>query len=184
MRAVDVRQERREGVLEGIGDEALRREMVNLVGLDLADTGVDAGKTLQTRRVKMDFVENGVEPREAMGGILQGGPPHQAVDLVALLQQQLRQIGAVLSRDARDASAFHGFSSFLWQETAIGCQIINVGVPCPRLPWACKDRRINNCRNSEGDSPIFVERKSGQSPTYWLSDNQCRGVMPTLAVGM
>ena len=31
-----------------------------------------------------------------------------------------------------------------------------------------KDRRINNCRTSEGDSPIFVERKLGQSPTYWV----------------
>jgi dTDP-glucose 4,6-dehydratase len=28
-----------------------------------------------------------------------------------------------------------------------------------------KDRRDNNCRTSEGDSPIFVERKSGQSPS-------------------
>ena len=33
-----------------------------------------------------------------------------------------------------------------------------------------KDRRINNCRTSEGDSPIFVGRKLGQSPTYSFAD--------------
>jgi hypothetical protein len=38
---------------------------------------------------------------------------------------------------------------------------------------ARNDRRINNCRNSQGDSPIFADHrcaavpgKSGQSPTY------------------
>ncbi len=34
------------------------------------------------------------------------------------------------------------------------------------VPHPSKDRQINNCRISEGDSPIFVERKLGQSPTY------------------
>ena len=39
--------------------------------------------------------------REAMGGILQGGPPHQTMNFVALLQQQLGQVGAVLPCNAR-----------------------------------------------------------------------------------
>ena len=36
---------------------------------------------------------------------------------------------------------------------------------CPVFPGKAKDRRDNKCRNTEGDSPIFVERKLGQSPT-------------------
>jgi hypothetical protein len=36
-----------------------------------------------------------------------------------------------------------------------------------------KDWRINNCRTSEGDSPIFVGRKSGQSPAYLFTDPNC-----------
>jgi hypothetical protein len=38
------------------------------------------------------------------------------------------------------------------------------------VPAAAKDWQINNCRTSEGDSPIFVGRKSGQSPTYLFAD--------------
>jgi hypothetical protein len=42
----------------------------------------------------------------------------------------------------------------------------NFGENVIRFGGPGKDRRINNCRISEGDSPIFVERKLGQSPTY------------------
>jgi hypothetical protein len=47
-----------------------------------------------------------------------------------------------------------------------------------------KDRRVNNCRTSEGDSPIFVKRKLGQFPTYSFVDPKApslsaiRGFLP------
>jgi hypothetical protein len=38
-------------------------------------------------------------------------PPDETVDFVALRKQQLRQIGAVLARDARDQRLFHARKS-------------------------------------------------------------------------
>jgi ABC-type transport system involved in cytochrome c biogenesis permease subunit len=40
-----------------------------------------------------------------------------------------------------------------------------------------KDRRNNNCRTLEGDSPIFVGRKSGQSPSYSFADPKLQPVV-------
>ena len=107
MRALDVRQKRGEGVLKRIGDETLRRQVIKLVRVDLSDAGVNAGKALQTGGVKLDLVEDRRKPRKAMGRILQRRSPHQAVDLVALLQQQFGKVGAVLAGNAGDARAFH-----------------------------------------------------------------------------
>jgi hypothetical protein len=44
-----------------------------------------------------------VEP----GGLLLRDPPHTAVHRISLLQQQFRQVGAVLTRDAGDECCFH-----------------------------------------------------------------------------
>ena len=49
-------------------DTKLRRQMVQFVGLDLANGCVEAGETLQSGRVQMQLVENMGNPREAMGG--------------------------------------------------------------------------------------------------------------------
>ena len=86
MRAVDIDVQSGEFVLERIRHETLRRQVVQFVGLDLADGGVEAGETLQSGRVQVQLVENMGNPRETMGGILEGRPPHQPVNLVALLQ--------------------------------------------------------------------------------------------------
>ena len=48
--------------------------------------------------MQRDAVAQLLDPIELLGR----GAPHHAVDLVALVEQQLRQVGAVLPGDARD----------------------------------------------------------------------------------
>ncbi len=89
---------------------ALGAEVVHLVGCDLAQrhrqragVGKVAVVKLQPRprlvRVLVDVIEPvGVEARRA---------PDDAVDVVALSQEQLREVAAVLAGDPRDKRASH-----------------------------------------------------------------------------
>ena len=58
MRAVDVRAKRRKRVFERIADEALGRQVVQLVGLDFRNGRVQAGKAFQAGGVKLQAIEN------------------------------------------------------------------------------------------------------------------------------
>ncbi|MNT42008.1 hypothetical protein D3C72_1784050 [compost metagenome] len=90
------------GLGPGGGDEALGREVVHLVrarGLDRVDQG------LVVEEVAREELELALEVRDALVGD-GAGAAGQAVDFVALLEQQLREVAAVLSRDARDQCAF------------------------------------------------------------------------------
>ena len=66
---------------------------------------MDAGVALERGRVQVQAVREAAQAREPVLGILQRHAAHDAVHLVALLEQKLRQIGAVLPRDARDQRA-------------------------------------------------------------------------------
>src|SRR6185436_16770651 len=56
--------------------------------------------------VQCDAIEDASEPIEAMLGSLERDAPDHAVHLVPALQQELRQVGPVLPRDAGNESAF------------------------------------------------------------------------------
>ena len=89
---------------------AHRGQVVDLVGLHLVDqvdqpdpvghvTEVQEEPRLGVVRVLVD----GVDPARVEGG----RPTHQTVDLVALGEQQLGQVGPVLPRDPRDQGLLH-----------------------------------------------------------------------------
>ena len=99
------------GLLEGHRDVALRRQVVDLVGLHLLDdahqaAGVGHVAVVQDEaaaglvRILVEVVDPvGVEQRRAA---------LDAVDLVALAEQELGEVGAVLAGDAGDqCCAFH-----------------------------------------------------------------------------
>ena len=107
MRPVDVRVDCRELVLERIAHEALRSQVVALIGLNRADHAENTREAFQRRWVKLDAIEHFPEPPQVGPRILQGYPPDETMDLVAFLQQELRQIGPVLPSDSRDQYLLH-----------------------------------------------------------------------------
>ena len=89
---------------------ALRRQVVELVGLHLLHDVDEAGgvgevAVVQDELLMLD-VRILVEVVDA-GGVEQGGAPLDAVDLVALGEQQFGQVGAVLPGDASDQRLLH-----------------------------------------------------------------------------
>src|SRR5207249_4516300 len=82
----------------GRGDEALSRQIVDLVRLRVAYHGREGGLVQQVRGHDEHAVE---QVSDALVGIVRG-TAHHAHDLVALRQQQLGEIRAVLSRDPGD----------------------------------------------------------------------------------
>ena len=93
------------GLFEGDGDVGLRGEVVDLVGLDLLHDVNERGGVghiavvedevaMRDVRVLVDVVD--------AGGVEERGAPLDAVDLVALAEQELGEVGAVLSGDAGD----------------------------------------------------------------------------------
>ena len=94
--------------VEGDLNMALCSQIVDLVGLDLAYQTDKAGgigqvAVVQGDRVLLDQVVD-------TGGVGDGGAADNAVDFIPLLQQELCQIGAVLTRDAGDKCLFHNFN--------------------------------------------------------------------------
>ncbi len=93
-------------------DVALRAEVIDLVGIDRLEHPAQPGAVghiaimqAQPGAGEMRIV---VEVIDAVG-IEQARPPHQAMHLIALGQQQLGQVGAVLAGDAGDQRALrHG----------------------------------------------------------------------------
>ena len=76
--------------------------MIAFVGRDLADHFMNTGITFEGCRVQYDVAAPFTEAAEAVLRILKRHPSHDAVYFVALRQQQLGKIGAVLSRNPTD----------------------------------------------------------------------------------
>ena len=90
---------------------ALCGQIVDLIGLDLAHQTNQAGgigqvAVVQGDRVLLDQVVD-------TSGVGDGSTADNAVDLIALLQQKLCQIGTVLTGDASNQCFFHVFYSSL-----------------------------------------------------------------------
>jgi hypothetical protein len=97
------------GLLERHRDVALRRQVVDLVGLDLLD---DAGEAARIRHVPVVedqaaalFVRILIEVVNPFG-IEQRGAPLDAVHRVALVQQEFGKVCAVLAGDAGNQCDF------------------------------------------------------------------------------
>ncbi len=98
------------GDLERHLDMALCREVVDLVRLDLLEDAAQrravtevAVVKAQRRSLHMRVV---VDVIDAVG-VEEAGAAQQPVDLVALAEEELRQIGAVLAGDSGDQRPFH-----------------------------------------------------------------------------
>ncbi len=94
--------ERGQRLLERDADEALRREIVNLVGLRLLD---EADRAREVRQVILDQMQVGMPDRAHFGEtpeIDRARPTERAVDRVTLRKQQLRQVCPILAGDAGD----------------------------------------------------------------------------------
>lgn len=93
---------------------ALCGQIVDLVGLDLAYQTDESGGIRQVAVMQMDsiFLDQVVDA----SGIGNGSAADDAVDFIPLLQQELCQIGAVLTRDTGDQCFFHNFDSHLKRE--------------------------------------------------------------------
>src|SRR6476469_7801986 len=100
MRSVDVGVQRRKLVFKGIGDKALRREMVALVGLHGLKHPVNARQTFERRRMQMQPVLDVQNSPEPMLGIFNGDASNNAMDLIAFFQQQLSEVRSILSGNA------------------------------------------------------------------------------------
>ena len=98
---------------------ALGGEVVDLVGPHGADDGEDAHGVAQIAVVQVE-VRVTLQMGDALA-VIDGGAADNAVDVVALFQQELCQIAAVLAGDAGDECFFHRllpFHLYLAQRTA------------------------------------------------------------------
>jgi hypothetical protein len=90
---------------------ALRAEVVDLVGLHLLHDADEVGRVRQVTVVQDEalvlHMRVFVDVVHALG-VEQRRPPLDAVNLVALVEQELGQVAAVLAGDAGDEGFFHG----------------------------------------------------------------------------
>ena len=90
---------------------ALGCQVVDLVGPHGADDGEDAHGVAQIAVVQVE-VRVTLQMGDALA-VIDGGAADDAVDVVALLQQELSQIAAVLSGNAGDECFFIGYYPFI-----------------------------------------------------------------------
>ena len=84
-------------------DMALGGQIVDFVGLNQGKNADQAGRIGEVAVVKGDLALQVVDP----GGVGNGRPADDAVDLIALFQQKFGKIAAVLTGDAGDECFFH-----------------------------------------------------------------------------
>ena len=109
---------------------ALGGEVVDLVGPHGADDGEDAHGVAQIAVVQVE-VRVTLQMGDALA-VIDGGTADDAVDVVALFQQELSQIAAVLAGDAGDECFFHRLLPFASVSCAAYCadfRILFVIVP-------------------------------------------------------
>src|SRR5579883_106432 len=92
--------------INGVGDEALRRQVIALVRFDAAENVVDAGVAFERARVQVQLRPDGSQTGEPVLGVFQGHAAHQPVDFIPLGKKEFREIGAILARDAGDQRPF------------------------------------------------------------------------------
>ena len=93
---------------------ALCSQVIDLVGLDLAHQtdqtgGIGQVAVVQGDRVLLDQVVD-------TSGVGDGSTADNAVDFIPLLQQELCQIGTILTSDTGNQCFFHNFDPHLKRE--------------------------------------------------------------------
>jgi hypothetical protein len=83
---------------------ALRGQVVDLVGTDQLQGAHEAVLVDEVPVVEDEPVANVVDAP----GVERAAPPYETVDLVSLLQEELREIAAVLAGDSGDERLSHG----------------------------------------------------------------------------
>ena len=120
------------GLLEGHRHVALRREVVDLVGLDLLDDAHQAARVGHVAVVQdeaaIGLVRILVEVVDPVG-VEQRGAALDAVHLVAFAEQELGEVGAVLAGDAGDEC--YAFHRLRWSKSQQNHNIV------VRLPSGC-----------------------------------------------
>ena len=106
VRPVDVGVHRREAVGEALSDKALSGQVVALVEIVLAEDLENAGVALQSPRMQRELRDQMRDARQPMAGVLQSDSPHQPVNLVPPLQQQLGEVASVLTGNPGDKRLF------------------------------------------------------------------------------
>src|SRR5262249_11342954 len=84
------------GLVPGNRDKTLGREVIDLVRLDLFHGLVQRALVGEIALDKADSVRNMLNAIV----FLKAASPHQAVDFVTLVQQELRQVGSILAGDS------------------------------------------------------------------------------------
>ena len=97
--------------IKGDLNMALSGQIIDLIGLDLAHQtdqtrGIGQIAVVQGDSVLLDQVVN-------TSGVGDGRPADDAVDLIALLQKELCQIGTILTSDTGNQCFFHNFDPHL-----------------------------------------------------------------------
>ena len=97
---------------------ALRTEVVDLIGLDALEQPIEAAAVREVAVVQFEactrLVRVLVDVVDAIG-VEGAGAADDPVDLVALGQEQFREVRAVLPGDARDECALHVVGPFVWR---------------------------------------------------------------------
>src|ERR1051326_672444 len=96
MRAVDVCVHGRKAISKTLGHEALRREVITLLKIVLAEDVKDTRVTLEIRRMQGHAIQQVTDATESRFRRLEGHPPHQPMDLIAQVQQIFGQITPIL----------------------------------------------------------------------------------------
>lgn len=91
------------GLHEGLGPE-----IVDLIRLHLLQDAQQGGEVEQVAVHHPDLPGDAQPAQPLVHHVRRGGASHQAIDLVALLEQVLGEIGAVLARDPGDERSGHG----------------------------------------------------------------------------
>ena len=102
MRAVDICVHGRKAVGKTLGHETLRRQVITLLEIVLAEDVEDARVTLEIRRMQRYAVQQVTDATEPRLGRLERHAPHESMDLISQSQQILGQITSILPGDPRD----------------------------------------------------------------------------------
>src|ERR1700691_1857998 len=87
----------------GWGDETDGAQVVDLVGLHLLQGGNERGEILEITSEQLKLGNLFLDHRRFRVRL----PPEQAIDLVALTDEELGQVATILARDARYQCPFH-----------------------------------------------------------------------------
>ena len=95
-------------------DMALGAEMIDLVGLQVVDQvgelpGIGQIAVMDEKPDVLSAARIDIKVADTRG-VEAAGPAHDAVDLISLVEQEFRQIGAVLAGNPRNQSLFHRIS--------------------------------------------------------------------------